>query len=195
MLIIGRDLSLALLAIVLVFYIIDFQFMNRYDRKRDSRKGWSLDYTLFTIGMALAVTLQPWLFPSLGWALSSPFGAGVQILGCLFILLSFGLHLWARQHLRQFYVERVELQNNHKVIDTGPYAYIRHPIIVSFFGLAIGVFLFSPSIVTLAVLAYTFWDFFRAAKQEEHLLQSSLPEYNEYMRRTPRFIPIFWRRP
>lgn len=195
MLVSGFGLSLILLAIVIVFYAIDFQLMNRYYKKRESRKGWSLDYTLFTIGMALAVILQPWLFPVLGWTLPPPLGVGIQGLACLFILFSFALHIWARRHLRQFYVERVELQNNHKVIITGPYAYVRHPIITSFFGLATGVFFLSPSIVTLAVLAYTFWDFLGAAKREEHLLQSAFPEYNEYMKRTPRFIPVFWRRP
>jgi protein-S-isoprenylcysteine O-methyltransferase Ste14 len=39
------------------------------------------------------------------------------------------------------------------------------------------------------VAAYTFWDFSRAAKQEETLLGERLPGYGGYMERTPRFVP------
>lgn len=185
----GFILSIILLGIVIIFFVIDYGLMNRYDREREANKGWSWDYTLFTIGLGLVVVLQPWLLPSIGWTTNSIFGIGLQILGGMMVVASFALHLWARQHLRQFYVERVELQNNHQVIKTGPYAYVRHPIITTFFGLAIGVVLLNPSIVTLAVMAYTLWDFSRAAQQEEQLLSTSLPDYAAYMAQTPRFFP------
>ena len=185
----GFILSIILLGIVIIFFVIDYGLMNRYDREREANKGWSWDYTLFTIGLGLVVVLQPWLLPSIGWTTNSIFGIGLQIFGGMMVVASFALHLWARQHLRQFYVERVELQNNHQVIRTGPYAYVRHPIITTFFGLAIGVALLNPSIVTLAVMAYTLWDFSRAAQQEEQLLSTSLPDYAAYMAQTPRFFP------
>jgi protein-S-isoprenylcysteine O-methyltransferase Ste14 len=185
----GFFLSIVILIIVVIFFLIDYGFMSRFDGERESRKGWSWDYTLFTIGLALVVVLQPWLSPSISWISSSLFGIGIQILGFLFILTSFALHIWARQHLRQFYVERVEVQNNHQVIQTGPYAYVRHPIITTFFGLAIGLVLLNPSLVTLAVMVYTYWDFSRAARQEEKLLAQSLPDYADYMKRIPRFLP------
>jgi len=185
----GFTLSIILLGIVIIFFVIDYGLMNRYDREREANKGWSWDYTLFTIGLGLVVVLQPWLLPSIGWTTNSILGIGLQTLGGMMVLASFTLHLWARQHLRQFYVERVELQDNHQVIRTGPYAYVRHPIITTFFGLAIGVVLLNPSIVTLAVMAYTLWDFSRAAQQEEQLLSASLPDYAAYMAQTPRFFP------
>jgi len=163
--------------------------MTRFDTERESRKGWSWDYTLFTVAMGLAVILQPWLLPSIGWSTVHAIGLGIQILGITIIIVSLGVHIWARQHLRQFYVERVEVQHKHQVIQSGPYAYVRHPIITTFFGLAIGLLLLNPSVITLAITVYTFWDFSRAALQEEELLSKSLPDYAEYMRNTPRYIP------
>lgn len=185
----GITLSATILVIVIIFYVIDFWFMNRYDSERESRKGWSWDYTLFTIAMGLAVILQPWLLPSIGW--STPLGIGliVQIVGMLILIASLVIHIWARQHLRQYYVERVEVQDKHQVINTGPYAFVRHPIITTFFGLAVGLLLLNPSIVTIFIAIYTFWDFSRAAQQEEELLSKSLPGYAEYMKKTPRYIP------
>ena len=110
------------------------------------------------------------------------------------MLLSFGLHIWGRQHLRRFYTERVEVQQGHQVINTGPYAVVRHPIITTFFGLAIGVFLINPSLPTLAAMIYTFGDFLNAARKEEQLLLDALPEYATYMAETPPFLPRLWKK-
>ncbi|MGE5643101.1 MAG: methyltransferase family protein, partial [Byssovorax cruenta] len=111
------------------------------------------------------------------------------ILGAILVLVALALHIWSRVHLRQFYAERVEVQPEHQVIDSGPYAWMRHPVITSFFGIAIGLFLINPSPLTLLALLYTIWDFGRAARQEEELLTRTLPGYSDYARRTPRFLP------
>ena len=92
-------------------------------------------------------------------------------------------------HLQQYYAERVEVQPEHKVINTGPYALMRHPVITSFFGIATGLFLINPALTTLFALAYTIWDFSRAALQEEDLLSRTLPGYADYPRHTPRYLP------
>ncbi len=185
----GFYLSLAMLAIMLVFFTMDFWYMNRYDRERESGKGWSWDYTLFTIAMALIVILQPWLAPWLGWTTTLRWGLVLQIVGSILVLLSFGLHIWARRHLRRFYTERVEVQQDHQVVNTGPYAMVRHPVFTSFFLMVMGLFLLNPALVTLAIMFYTFWDFSRAAQQEEELLSKTLPDYTAYMAKTSRFLP------
>jgi protein-S-isoprenylcysteine O-methyltransferase Ste14 len=85
------------------------------------------------------------------------------------------------------------VQPEHKVINTGPYALMRHPVITSFFGISMGLFLINPALTTLAALLYTIWDFTRAAQQEEDLLSKTLPGYADYARQTPRFLPRLWR--
>jgi len=190
----GIALSLILFGIVLIFFAIDFWYMTRFDRERESGKGWSWDYTFYIAILGLVVILQPWLLPWFGWSTSSTSGLVLQIPGIALVVLSFGLHIWARQHLRRFYTERIEIQEGHQVIRTGPYALMRHPIITTFFGLAIGVFLINPSLPTLTAVIYAFWDFLRAAKQEEQLLLKTLPEYDAYMKDTPPFLPRLWKR-
>jgi len=185
----GLGLSLVILIIVVFFFTIDFWYMNHYDRERESGKGWSWDYTLYILAMTFIIILQPWLIPWLGWTTTLPWGSVLQIIGGILVLISFGVHIWARRHLQRFYTERVEVQQSHQVINTGPYALVRHPIITTFFGLAIGVFLINPSLPTLAMMLYSFWDFSRAARQEEDLLSKTLPDYTIYMAKTPRFLP------
>jgi protein-S-isoprenylcysteine O-methyltransferase Ste14 len=120
-------------------------------------------------------------------------GSGIQALGGLSVFLSFILHIWSRIHLRHFYTERVEVQPEHKVIDTGPYAFVRHPLITSFLLLAGGIFLLNPAVTTLLILMYGVWTFTGSAKEEEKVLSANVPGYTEYLERTPRFLPRLWK--
>jgi protein-S-isoprenylcysteine O-methyltransferase Ste14 len=189
----GIAQSIATLLTILLFYTMDFALIRRYDRKRQaSGSGRSWDFTFFIFVAVAVLVLQPILFPFLSFRSARVWGLVIQILGILVILVSLALHIWSRVHLQQFYAERVEVQPEHKVIDSGPYAWMRHPVITSFFGIATGLLLMNPSALTLLALLYTIWDFGRAARQEEELLTRTLPGYSDYARRTPRFLPRLW---
>ena len=179
---------------VAIFYTIDSLLIRYYDRQRSaSGSGRAWDFTLFIFAMVAVLVLQPVLLPMLGFRTDQAWGLLVQGLGVFIILAALGLHVWSRAHLRHYYAERVEVQPEHKVIDTGPYRLIRHPVITSFFGIALGLFLVNPALTTIAALLYTIWDFTRAAQLEEALLARTLPGYAEYAQQTPRFLPRVWR--
>ncbi|HXF85566.1 MAG TPA: isoprenylcysteine carboxylmethyltransferase family protein [Anaerolineales bacterium] len=187
---IGIPQAIATLLTVVLFYTMDFTLIRRYDAQRQaSGSGRAWDFTAFIFAMVTLLVLQPVLFPRLSLHIPAPGGFLIQALGMVFILGALALHFWSRLHLGHYYAERVEVQPDHKVIDTGPYALMRHPVITSFFGIATGLFLINPALTTLAALLYTIWDFTRAAKQEEELLAKTLPGYEDYARRTPRFLP------
>lgn len=136
----GTALSILLAIIVITFFVLDFYFMFRYDSDRKQNgKGWAWDYTVFTIILGLIILLQPILLPKLSWYVDFMFGLLIQIIGGVCVIMSFALHVWARTHLRHFYTERVEVQDGHRVIDSGPYSMMRHPVITSFFLLAGGL--------------------------------------------------------
>lgn len=190
----GVPQSVATLLAIILFYTMDFVLIRRYDKKRQaSGSGRSWDFTFFIFTMVAVLVLQPTFLPFLSFRTNQTWGLIIQISGALLLLCSLALHLWSRVHLQQFYAERVEVQPEHKVIDTGPYAVMRHPVITSFFGISTALFLINPALTTLAEVLYTIWDFGRAARQEETLLSQTLPGYDEYARRTPRFLPRFWR--
>lgn len=185
--------SVITLLTVGIFYTIDSLLIRYYDRQRQaSGSGRAWDFTLFIFAMVAVLVLQPILLPILSYQIDQSWGLAVQALGIIIVLSSFVLHVWSRVHLRHFYAERVEIQPEHKIIDTGPYALMRHPVITSFFGIATGLFLVNPALTTMAALLYTIWDFTHAAKDEEDLLTKTLPGYAEYARRTPRFLPRVW---
>lgn len=186
----GFSQAAATLVTILVFYALDFALIRRYDRQRQaSGTGRAWDFTFFIFLMVAILVLQPIFLPMLGFRTTQTWGLLIQILGLFTILTALALHFWSRVHLQHYYAERVEVQPEHQVIDTGPYALMKHPVITSFFGIASGLFLINPAITTLAALLYTIWDFTRAAQQEEDLLSKTLPGYADYARRTPRFLP------
>ncbi len=182
--------SIATLTTIILFYAMDFALIHRYDKKRQaSGSGRAWDFTFLIFVMVAALTLQPVFLPVISFRTTELWGLIVQLIGIFMVLVALSLHIWSREHLQQFYAERVEIQPEHKVIDTGPYQLMRHPVITSFFGIATGLFLINPALTTLAALLYTIWDFGHAARQEEDLLTKNLPGYAEYARRTPRFLP------
>ena len=190
----GYQLTIAIAIVIIVFFVLDFYYMAKYDHERKTeKKGWGLDYTLFAIAFGCILFLQPIILPKLGWTTSAFPGLLLQIFGIVLIILGFALHNWARAHLRQFYVERVEVQEQHKIIETGPYALMRHPVFTAFFLLAWGVFFLNPAITTILSLVYVLWDFSKSARQEESLLSKEVPGYSEYMAKVPRFFPRLFR--
>lgn len=190
----GSFQSICTLLTIVLFYTMDFVLIRRYDKQRQATgSGRAWDFTFFIFVMVAILVLQPLLLPILSLKTKETWGFFIQVLGILTILTALSLHIWSRVHLRHFYAERVEVQPEHKVIDTGPYKLMRHPVITSFFGIATGLFLINPALTTLAALIYTIWDFTRAARQEEDLLTKTLPGYAEYAHRTPRFLPRVWR--
>jgi protein-S-isoprenylcysteine O-methyltransferase Ste14 len=186
----GIPQSIVTILTIIFFYAMDFVLIHRYDKKRQaSGSGRSWDFTFFIFVMVAVLVLQPVLLPMISFRTIAPWGLILQLIGVLTVLSALALHIWSRSHLQHFYAERVEVQPEHKVIDTGPYRLMRHPVITSFFGIATGLFMINPALTTLAALLYTIWDFSRAAKQEEDLLAKTLPGYAEYANRTPRFLP------
>lgn len=187
---IGLPQAAATLLTIVAFYAMDFTLIRRYDKKRQaSGTGRAWDFTFFIFILVTILILQPILLPQLSLRLTQSLAWLLQLAGLLLIMSALALHIWSRVHLRHYYAERVEVQPEHQVINTGPYALMKHPVITSFFGIAAGLFLINPALTTLAALLYTLWDFTRAAQQEEDLLSRTLPGYADYARQTPRFLP------
>ncbi len=181
--------SVVTVLVVAAYYLCDFILIARYDRERAAQQsGRNWKFTLFALAFAAVIILQPVIMPSLSLNVSATWGIWIQLLGIALAGLGLAVHIWARTHLGRFYAERVEVIAGHEVIVTGPYAFVRHPIISSFFLLVIGLFLINPALPTLILVIYTFWDFSGAARKEEREL-SQLSGYAAYMQHTPRFFP------
>jgi len=98
---------------------------------------------------------------------------------------------WARLYLGKLWSAGVSRKEGHRVVDTGPYGIVRHPI---YTGAILAAFAFAASRATpfALLMAVVFTAFFSwKARVEERFLQQQLgPSYDEYRRRVPMLIPF-----
>jgi protein-S-isoprenylcysteine O-methyltransferase Ste14 len=97
---------------------------------------------------------------------------------------------WARLHLGRLWSGGVIVREGHRVVDTGPYAVVRHPI---YSGAFAGLIAFSairarPADIVFAVGIVTF--FALKARIEERFLRRELgAAYDDYRTRVPMLVP------
>lgn len=124
--------------------------------------------------------LQLWSTPTeVGWALF-----GLAVLGFLFCW-------WARLHLGLLWSGNVTLKADHRIVDTGPYRLVRHPIYTGLILAAAATALNKGCAWGLAGVALIVAGFWTKARLEERFLRSKLgPEgYDAYAARTPMLLP------
>ena len=87
----------------------------------------------------------------------------------------------------------VRVEAGQQLIDTGPYAHVRHPMYASAIWLFVGIPLALGSWRALALLVPLIPVLMWRLLDEEKLLARELPGYAEYMRRVRyRLIPHVW---
>jgi protein-S-isoprenylcysteine O-methyltransferase Ste14 len=90
-------------------------------------------------------------------------------------------------------VVRVQAEREQRVIDTGPYALVRHPMYTAAIPYLAGVPLLLGSWYGLLVVAAMIAGVALRAVSEENLLERKLPGYADYMKRVRyRLIPGLW---
>lgn len=112
------------------------------------------------------------------------------------IALGFAFAWWARVHLGALWSGSVTTKAEHRVVDTGPYGIVRHPI---YTGLLLSLYATTaakgtvPGVAGAAILTLGVW---MKARLEERWLSDELgaEAYARYRRRVPMLLPFGPRR-
>lgn len=163
---------------------------ERYHPPNPGLDGATLRWVrLITLGTAVFALLD-----SGRWHLSAPMPAGWRTVGLLAFFAGTGMFVYAMSFNRFFSsVVRIQAERGHHVIDSGPYARVRHPGYV-------GMLLFGAS---MPLALGSWWAFlpgsvcvafgFRRLWIEDRFLQANLPGYREYAARIRyRLVPGVW---
>jgi protein-S-isoprenylcysteine O-methyltransferase Ste14 len=114
----------------------------------------------------------------------------IEGMGLGLIIVGFGITIWARQHLGQFWSSRVTLKVDHQLIQSGPYAHVRHPIYSGLLLAMLGTALFVGQWRELLGVALFFTAHWQKARREEALLTRQFgTDYEQYCGRTGALIP------
>jgi protein-S-isoprenylcysteine O-methyltransferase Ste14 len=111
--------------------------------------------------------------------------AGVTLLGILFAW-------WARIHLGRLWSGTITRKQDHHVVDTGPYALVRHPIYTGLITAIVATAAAQATVTGLigaALIAFGLW---LKARVEEDFLTAELgaDAYGAYRRRVPMLLPF-----
>jgi protein-S-isoprenylcysteine O-methyltransferase Ste14 len=100
------------------------------------------------------------------------------------------LAIWARWHLGQYWSGRITIKEDHKLIRTGPYARLRHPIYTGLDLAVIGTTVVIDQWRCLAGLCIIMVGFWIKAKREEALLAARFgADFQEHLRYTGFLLP------
>jgi len=113
----------------------------------------------------------------------------------LLVIAALGLAFtwWARIHLGTLWSGRITRKADHRIVDTGPYGLVRHPI---YTGILLAIWasaLLRPGLLGLAGAAVLTVSFVVKLRLEERFLKQELgaEAYEGYQRRVPMLVP-FW---
>ena len=119
--------------------------------------------------------------------------------GLLFALAaaSFGFCWWARLHMGRLWSGFITLKADHKIVDTGPFKLVRHPIYAGVMGATIALALIKLSPFALFGAFLVVLGFSITARLEERFLEEKLGSsaYDDYRRRTAMLVPGLHLRP
>ena len=115
-----------------------------------------------------------------GWTL-----VGVATLG-------FAFAWWARIHLGRLWSATVTRKAEHHVVDTGPYAIVRHPIYTGILIALLATALLRGTATALVGFVLLTAGFYLKARLEESFLRSELGKdaYDVYALHVPMLIPL-----
>jgi protein-S-isoprenylcysteine O-methyltransferase Ste14 len=113
----------------------------------------------------------------------------------LVTVLGISFTWWARIHLGRFWSNAITHKEDHRIIDTGPYGMVRHPIYTGLIvailatGIAVGTW---TAIVGALFVCFGEW---QKARMEEGFLSVELGQeaYRNYSRRVPMIVPFLRR--
>lgn len=163
---------------------------DRGKEKRNSRGSGVEVILAFVIGITIGLNM-PRIAPL--YNIQSHI-AIFFVLGILLIWAGILFRFWSIQTLGRLFSTRLVIQDNHELITTGPYKYLRNPsytgAMITFigFGFSVGNWLSIVILFFTGLITYI-W---RIRVEERMLSEQFGPTFEEYKKKTWALIPFIW---
>jgi len=161
---------------------------GRTEKRAATREVWIYRIVIF----AGAILVAPWTAQVLGerptWQVGY-YGAyafvGVMLIGL-------ALTWWARIQLGGLWSSAITRKEKHRLIESGPYAFVRHPIYTGLILALLATAAIEATLLALVGALLIVLGLWVKARAEERFLSTELaPEtYESYRRRVPMLVPF-----
>lgn len=165
--------------------------------ERGGRK-WPMwtQVAMIILGLALCVPLFYY-----GWIplfkVSSQTKLILEILGLIIYIAGLVFALWARNTLGKYWgistSQQVKLLDDHQIVQTGPYAFVRHPMYFGAWTFFLGLTMIYPVWAVFILFVSSLMAFTGRARREESVLQERFGEdWIKYRQHTKFLIPFIY---
>lgn len=182
----------ALLELIWIVWLLSWVaasfWSGRTQRRVGTLESWTYRAGMIAGGILLVPVTPRLLGEKQLWDVS--YGQAYALAAVMVAGLSFTW--WGRIYLGRLWSSAITRKENHRLIDTGPYGIVRHPI---YTGLIVGLLATAAAegrataLIGAALVIVGIW---LKARSEERFLKGELgvDEYAAYSRRVPMLIPF-----
>ena len=175
-----------IIVLIYLFWIVFESSISIKERDKGEKTSDFGTLEFYAISQALTFLSALWfdsIWPSPGFA---------HFLGLDVFLFGICFRLCAIINLGHYYSHIVREVDDHKIIDSGPYKYIRHPAYVGMIVAHIGIVLYFFNLVTLLIFFLSLIPaiILRIFIEEKTLFR--IEGYSDYAKNRKRLIPLIW---
>ncbi len=175
-----------------LFWILEFVFFRNKKRMGRFQEKKSFWFLIFAISFVIISTIQ---------LSANDLGKIVnRDVYPLFQLFALGLYLvglWLRYRgskaLGENFTRHVAVSTSMNLVSTGPYQYLRHPLYLGLFLIALAFPIYVGNLLALFIALPLLWiGFSWRMKVEELALTKIHPQYAQWLKQRYRFIPFIY---
>ena len=158
--------------------------LNAKEKEEEQKLVVKLSGLMFLVGFIIAG-----LNYRFGWIVLPDI---VVIISSIIFIISY--ILYAEVLRENAYLSRtIEVQENQKVVDTGLYGIVRHPMYATTILLFLSMPLILGSVISFAIFLVYPFIIAKRIKNEEEVLEKELDGYSEYKKKVKyKMIPFIW---
>jgi protein-S-isoprenylcysteine O-methyltransferase Ste14 len=181
------------LELIWIGWLISWVAASFWSRRTQKLVATLESWTYRAAMIAGGVLLVPWTTPFLGEKQIWQVGFGGTCVLAAIMLAGLLLTWWARIYLGSLWSSVISRKEDHKIIDTGPYALVRHPIYTGLIIALLATAAAEGRVTALIGAALVIGGIWLKARTEERFLMTELGQevYGTYCSRVPMLVPFF----
>jgi protein-S-isoprenylcysteine O-methyltransferase Ste14 len=164
---------------------------DRQAIEREGRTAFAVRFVgfFFLIGVLVAFALNPaWMR-----AMDLPIPAPARWVGFVIGLLGVAIAGWAQVTIGRQWSAQLQLTEGHRLVTSGPYAYIRHPIYAALIAVSISFALITANYLFIGFGILSIALSIDRIPREERMLREGVPGYSDYAAKVRfRVLPGIW---
>ena len=169
---------------------------TRIGRSSGNRVSWTR-WSGVVILTLLYISIGVLLWRPIPLEISPAMRMSLIISGLVVYLPGIALYLWGFQSLGSLFgvstIESAQLYQQHQIVESGPYSFVRHPMYLGVMLAAIGALLIFHTWAMVLFTPSAFIMILRARREEQLLAREFGASWAEYCRHVPPWMPRFLR--